>query len=120
MANYHKYLSACSAKNCISVVVLLLCVYLQGSIGNALADLPQVGQLLGRLCTLPLLLACPLFYEALINCVLYFYAHKPASNVEEKAKTWAVVGSSLAKQNALVPPVQCYVRQLYDSRFFHL
>ena len=52
---------------------------------------PKVGQLLGRLCTLPALLVIPSVYKVLIRCVLCFYTSYPVEDVGKKAKPWALV-----------------------------
>ena len=52
---------------------------------------PKVGQLLGRLCTLPALLVIPDVYKVLIRCVLCFYSSYPVEDVGKKAKPWALV-----------------------------
>ena len=68
-------------------------ITLQNSIGQTLFHLPKVGQLLGRLCSLPGILSDEACYKTLMQCVLWFCVETPGDAVEVKAKSWALVSS---------------------------
>ncbi|KAI0237148.1 hypothetical protein LSAT2_012366 [Lamellibrachia satsuma] len=61
-----------------------------GSVEDVLQTLPQIGQLLGRLCSLPLLLTNETCYKVLMQCVLFFFVSQPRSAIETRAKQWAL------------------------------
>lgn len=54
-------------------------------------DVPALGQLLGRLCSVPALLQHEPLYTALVRCLLYFCVDHPVTAVETKAQAWAIV-----------------------------
>ena len=71
------------------IVYCVSAIYFQGSVEVVLQAFPQVGQLLGRLGTLPL--TSESCYKALMRCFLFFCASQPRSAVEARAKQWALV-----------------------------
>ena len=58
-----------------------------------LHTLPQVGQLLGRLVSLPALMMDLPLHKALLHCLMVFYREQPQGDVEKRAKAWVLVST---------------------------
>ncbi|XP_033636645.1 Fanconi anemia group C protein-like [Asterias rubens] len=60
-----------------------------GSLSNALKNIPNVAQLLGRLCHNPAVMVQEDVCKLVIQCVMDFYTCTPCNPTEEKAVKWA-------------------------------
>ncbi|XP_032873591.1 Fanconi anemia group C protein isoform X3 [Amblyraja radiata] len=64
----------------------------------ALKSFPMIGQLLGRLCWNPFVVAHDGSHQNLLECVWCLYSADPENAVEQKANDWIWMVSSLVKQ----------------------
>ncbi|XP_060081831.1 uncharacterized protein LOC132561115 [Ylistrum balloti] len=76
----------------ISKVLERLLNYLEKAhdVEKCLTELPDIGQLLGRLCGNHAVRGNKLLYQSTMKCVLSVYRIEPSSPLEQKAKDWAL------------------------------
>ncbi|XP_033738081.1 uncharacterized protein LOC117325750 [Pecten maximus] len=81
-----------SSQQEINIVLKKLLHHLenQHDVEKSLTELPDIGQVLGRLCGNRAVQGNKLLYHSTMMCVLSLYRVEPLSQLEQKAKDWAL------------------------------